>query len=56
MNTSYNYADFIGLDLDSNSVHDAAEHPLYHEELTTQKPVIKIDQLPTLPKRDRHKQ
>lgn len=56
MNSSYNYADFIGLNLDSDSAHHPEPHPLHEEKLDSRKPVIKTDQLTRGPTRQRLKQ
>lgn len=56
MNTSYNYADFIGLNLDSDSAHHPDPHPLQEEKPGSRKPVIKTDQLPRSQTRQRLKQ
>ena len=41
MNTSYNYADFIGLNLDSNNDDKSAHHPLHDKQTPTEKAVVK---------------
>lgn len=56
MNTSYNYADFIGLNLDSDSAHHTDPLPLHEEKLGAEKPVIKTDQLPRSQSKQRLKQ
>jgi len=56
MNTSYNYADFVGLNIDSDSAQHHDPHPLPDEKLGTQKPVVKTDQLTRSQTKERLKQ